>query len=252
MTGETDGPGAAASGPGDAPKVTRQITSASTATPTPPIGDSTTDHSTVPSLPLGYDGHHDWRDGSTLGITTNDGASPRGVRRMVTVTFLVIGAIGVVLLAASLLVGDVLHIGHPDADGPFSVPAIAAFVGSFGFGGAIAAALTGGSSSVAVIVGVLAGVGVAFPTAWGTMLLARAAGRMRTDATPTRGDLVGRLGVVVTSIPAEGYGEVRVTIGGQPVKLNARSDKPVAMGARIFVVEAPTDTSVVVEETAAV
>jgi membrane protein implicated in regulation of membrane protease activity len=171
---------------------------------------------------------------------------------MVTVTFLVIGAIGVVLLAASLLAGDVLHIGHPDADGPFSVPAIAAFVGSFGFGGAIAAALTGGSSSVAVIVGVLAGVGVAFPTAWGTMLLARAAGRMRTDATPTRGDLVGRLGVVVTSIPAEGYGEVRVTIGGQPVKLNARSDKPVAMGARIFVVEAPTDTSVVVEETAAV
>jgi membrane protein implicated in regulation of membrane protease activity len=171
---------------------------------------------------------------------------------MVTVTFLVIGAIGVILLAASLFVGDVLHIGHPDADGPFSVPAIAAFVGAFGFGGAIAAALTGGSSSVAVIVAVLAGVGVAFPTAWGTMLLARAAGRMRTDATPTRGDLVGRLGVVVTSIPAQGYGEVRITIGGQPVKLNARSDKPVAMGAHIFVVEAPTDTSVIVEETTAV
>jgi membrane-bound ClpP family serine protease len=75
---------------------------------------------------------------------------------------------------------------------------------------------------------------------------------MRTDATPTRSDLVGRLGVVVTSIPAAGYGEVRITIGGQPVKLNARSDKPVAMGARVFVIEAPTDTSVVVEETAAV
>jgi membrane protein implicated in regulation of membrane protease activity len=171
---------------------------------------------------------------------------------MVTVTFLVIGAIGVLLLAASLFVGDLLHIGHPDVDGPFSVPAIAAFVGAFGFGGAIAAALTGGSSGVAVLVAVLAGVGVAFPTAWGTMLLARAAGRMRTDATPTRNDLVGRLGVVVTSIPAEGYGEVRITIGGQPVKLNARSDKAVAMGARIFVVEAPTDTSVVVEETTAV
>jgi membrane protein implicated in regulation of membrane protease activity len=171
---------------------------------------------------------------------------------MVTVTFLVIGAIGVVLLAASLFIGDLLHIGHPDADGPFSVPAIAAFVGAFGFGGAIAASLTGGSSGVAVLVAVLAGVGVAIPTAWGTMLLARAAGRMRTDATPTRNDLVGRLGVVVTSIPAQGYGEVRITIGGQPVKLNARSDRPVAMGARVFVVEAPTDTSVVVEETAAV
>jgi membrane-bound ClpP family serine protease len=171
---------------------------------------------------------------------------------MVTVTFLVIGAIGVVLLAASLLVGDLLHIGHPDADGPFSVPAIAAFVGAFGFGGAIAAALTRGSSAISVLVAVLVGVGVAFPTAWGTMLLARAASRMRTDATPTRSDLVGRLGVVVTSIPAEGYGEVRITMGGQPVKLNARSDQPVALGARVFVVEAPTDTSVVVEETTAV
>ena len=167
----------------------------------------------------------------------------------VTVMFLVIGAIGVVLLAGSLLLGDLLHIGHPDADGPFSVPAIAAFVGAFGFGGAIAAGLSGGSSFAAVVAALIAGVGVAFPTAWGTMLLARAANRMRTDATPTRGDLIGRLGVVVTPIPAAGYGEVRVIIGGQPVKLNARADQPVAMGARIFVVEAPTDTSVVVEET---
>jgi len=169
----------------------------------------------------------------------------------VTATFLVIGSIGVVLLAASLFLGDVLHIGHPDADGPFSVPAIAAFVGAFGFGGAIAAALTSGGA-LALVIGLLAGVGIAFPTAWGTMLLARAASRMRTDATPTKGHLIGRLGVVVTPIPAEGYGEVRVVIGGQPVKLNARSDKPVALGARIFVIEAPTDTSVVVEETQAV
>jgi membrane protein implicated in regulation of membrane protease activity len=132
------------------------------------------------------------------------------------------------------------------------VPAIAAFVGAFGFGGAIAASLTGGSSAVAVVVALVAGIGIAFPTAWATMLLARAANRMRTDATPTRSDLVGRLGVVVTPIPVQGYGEVRVVIGGQPVKLNARADKAVAIGARIFVVEAPTDTSVVVEETTAV
>ena len=72
---------------------------------------------------------------------------------------------------------------------------------------------------------------------------------MRTDATPTRTDLVGRLGVVVTPIPAEGYGEVRITIGGQPVKLYAKADHPVPLGARVFVVEAPSDTSVVVEVT---
>ena len=82
--------------------------------------------------------------------------------------------------------------------------------------------------------------------------LARAAGRMRTDATPTRSDLVGRLGVIVTPIPVQGYGEVRISIGGQPVKLNARADRPVALGAKVFVIEAPTDTSVVVEETSPV
>ena len=70
---------------------------------------------------------------------------------------------------------------------------------------------------------------------------------MRTDATPTRDDLVGALGVVVTPIPASGYGEVRVRLGGQPVKLNARADQPVPLGAQVFVVEAPSDTSVIVE-----
>jgi membrane protein implicated in regulation of membrane protease activity len=169
----------------------------------------------------------------------------------VTVTFLLIGGIGVALLAVSLFVGDVLHFGHPDADGPFSVPSIAGFVGAFGFGGAIVAALTGGGL-LSLVVGLVAGVVVAVPAAIGTMALARAATRMRTDATPTRADLIGRMGVIVTAIPVQGYGEVRVSIGGQPVKLNARSDKPVALGARVFVVEAPSDTSVVVEETSPV
>jgi len=165
-----------------------------------------------------------------------------------TVTFLLIGGIGVVLLAVSLFLGDVLHLGHPDMDGPFSVPSVAGFVGAFGFGGAIAASILGGGV-VSVIVGVVAGVIIAVPSAIGTVALARAADRMRTDATPTRTDLVGRIGVVVTPIPQQGYGEVRISMGGQPVKLNAKSDKPVALGARVFVVEAPSDTSVVVEET---
>jgi membrane protein implicated in regulation of membrane protease activity len=131
------------------------------------------------------------------------------------------------------------------------VPSIAGFVGAFGFGGAIASSLIG-PGALAVVVGLIAGVAIAIPSAFGTMALARAASRMRTDATPTRADLVGRIGVIVTPIPDSGYGEVRISIGGQPVKLNARSDKAVALGARVFVIEAPTDTSVVVEETSPV
>ncbi len=168
----------------------------------------------------------------------------------VTITFLIIGGLGVVLLALALFAGDLVPLG--DGDGPLSMPSIAGFVGAFGFGGAIAASLTGGGAILALLVALVVGVAIAIPAAWGTLLLARAAGRMRTDATPTRSDLLGRIGVIVTPIPAQGYGEVRIHIGGQPVKLNAKSDKAVALGARVFVVEAPSDTSVVVEETAPV
>ncbi len=168
----------------------------------------------------------------------------------VTITFLIIGGLGVVLLALALFAGDLVPMG--DDDGPLSMPSIAGFVGAFGFGGAIAASLTGGGAAAALIAALVVGAGVAIPAAWGTLLLARAAERMRTDGTPTRSDLVGRIGVIVTPIPAQGYGEVRIHIGGQPVKLNAKSDKAVALGARVFVIEAPSDTSVVVEETAPV
>jgi membrane protein implicated in regulation of membrane protease activity len=164
----------------------------------------------------------------------------------VTITFLVIGGIGIVLLAVSLLLGDVLG-GDGDA-GPLSLPSVAGFVGAFGFGGAAAAAVTG-TGILAVLVGLTVGIAVAIPAAIGTIALSRLAARMRTDATPTRGDLVGRLGVVVTPIPTDGFGEIRISLGGQPVKLNARADRPVALGAKVFVVEATSETSVVVEET---
>ncbi|MFD0786472.1 NfeD family protein, partial [Micromonospora azadirachtae] len=77
--------------------------------------------------------------------------------------------------------------------------------------------------------------------------LGRAARRMRTDATPTRNDLVGAVGLVVTPVPVNGYGEVRIRLAGQPVKLNARADQAIAVGTRIFVVEALSETSVHVE-----
>jgi membrane protein implicated in regulation of membrane protease activity len=168
----------------------------------------------------------------------------------VTITFLLIGCLGLALLVGALFFGDIFGTGD-GVDGPLSMPSIAGFVGAFGFGGAIAAAITGGGL-LAVLVGLVVGITIAVPSAIGTVALARVAARMRTDATPTRTDLVGQLGVVVTPIPANGYGEVRIRLGGQPVKLNARAEKAIPLGASVFVVEAPSDTSVVVEETASV
>ena len=168
-----------------------------------------------------------------------------------TVVFLVIGASGVLVLALSLLGAEFLHlghIGHPDLPDLFSLEAIAGFLGALGFGGAIASevldARTGDVVAVATAVGVLA----ALPTAYLAIRLSRSARNMRTDATPTRADLVGTLGVVVTPIPRTGYGEVRVRLGGQPIKLYAKADRPIPTGTEIFVIEASSETSVVVEQ----
>ncbi|GIE35706.1 hypothetical protein Ait01nite_087510 [Actinoplanes italicus] len=167
-----------------------------------------------------------------------------------TVVFLVIGGLAVAVLAVALLGGELLHLGHPDAGGPVSTEVVAGFVGAFGFAGAAASELLGarttGSIAVAVVIGALAAV----PAAWLAWRLSRAARDMRTDATPQRQHLVGSLGVVVTPVPAgTGYGEIRVRLGGQPVKLYARADRAIPAGAQVFVIEAPSETSVVVEET---
>ncbi|WDZ86004.1 hypothetical protein [Micromonospora cathayae] len=164
-----------------------------------------------------------------------------------TLIFLIIGAAGVAVLAVALLGGELLHLGQPGVDGPVSVEAVAGFAGAFGFGGAIANELLGAGTPALVAGAVTAGAGAAVPTAWFAARLSRAARNMRTDPTPTRDHLVGALGLVVTPIPATGYGEVRVRLAGQPVKLNARADRPLPVGTQVFVVEALSETSVHVE-----
>ncbi|SCG47957.1 hypothetical protein [Micromonospora halophytica] len=164
-----------------------------------------------------------------------------------TLIFLIIGGAGVAVLALSLLGAELFHFGHADVDGPVSVEAVAGFLGAFGFGAAIVNELLGGRTAGMVAAAVAGGALAAVPTAWLAVRFSRAARDMRTDPTPTRDDLVGALGLVVTPVPAAGYGEVRVRVAGQPVKLNARADHPIPVGAQIFVVQALSETSVHVE-----
>lgn len=168
----------------------------------------------------------------------------------VTVTFIGVGCLALMLLALSL-VGGHLHIvhfhpGHAGDSGPgLSLPVISGFVGAFGFGGAIAAELAHHNVLVAAAVGLLAAV----PTAWATGRLMSAAMNMRTDATLTSGDLIGATGVIISAVPADGYGEVRLAVAGQFLKLNARAAQPLAPGTHVFVIEVPSPTSVLVEPT---
>lgn len=161
-------------------------------------------------------------------------------------TFLVIGGVGVLLLTASLLGADAF-----DVDGPVPLPAIAVMLGAFGFAAAIVDATLHSRTPVPLLLAAAAGVVAALPAGWLVVRLVRAAHRMPTDATPRRDDLIGLLGVVITPIPRDGYGLVRVNLGGQPVRLHARAHAAVPRGAQVFVISAPSDTSVVVEQTPA-
>lgn len=168
-----------------------------------------------------------------------------------TAVFLVLGGVGIVVLAVSLFFGELLHLGHVDVDGLFSVPAMAGFVGALGFAGAIGSSLAGGSGTGAATVGAAVGLAAALPVGWFAARFTRALQTMPTDKTLVPSDLIGASGVIVTPVPASGFGEVRLSIAGQHLKYYAKADRPLATGTAVFVVEAPTETSVVVVETTA-
>ncbi|GIH08963.1 hypothetical protein Rhe02_70300 [Rhizocola hellebori] len=161
---------------------------------------------------------------------------------LVTIIFLAIGALGIVVAAITLFGGSLFDIG----DGLFSTEAAATFIGGFGFASAAAYELAG--ETVGVIGSAGIGVIIAVPLAFLAARMVERVGNMPTDATPTATDLSGARGVVVTPVPAGGFGEVRVRVGGQPMKLYARAAKPIALGAAIVVTEALSETSVVVME----
>ncbi|MCX4448207.1 hypothetical protein ACIOEZ_19350 [Streptomyces sp. NPDC087866] len=159
--------------------------------------------------------------------------------------FLGLGIAGVALLALSLVFDGILEglfggLLEGLFGGLVSLPVIAGFLSMLGFGGAIVLGTTGAGTLAATAAGVAAGL-VAAVLTW---RFSRALMRDQTDATPRNEDLVGTSGSVVTAIPADGYGEVLLRLGGQLVKLSAKSPVPVARGAEIWVEAALSSTSV--------
>ena len=165
--------------------------------------------------------------------------------------FLVVGALGLSVLLLSLVVGEVGDLAG-DADGPFSVPALAALLGGVGFGGAAAASLLpdGLPDAGRALLALVAGLVLAVPLAWAVVRLSRGLRDMPTAETLTRHHLVGTQGVVVSDVPTPGYGEVRLVVAGQQLKFAARSDSPLRAGTPVYVVEALSETAVHVVSTA--
>lgn len=168
-----------------------------------------------------------------------------------TLTFLIIGAVSIVILLLAVVVGD-LHLSA-DTDGPFSLPAIAAFFGGGGFGGALASSLLPESLNgfVRLLVCLVVATAVAVPLAWAALKLASGLMNMRTDETITSTSILGAHGIVVTAISSpNAFGEVRLAVGGHTLKYSARSAHPLPVGTPVYVVDVPSATSVEVVSTA--
>lgn len=161
--------------------------------------------------------------------------------------FLIIGGVGVVLVLLALVIGDLLDgLLHLDVLGGdlFSISSLAAFVGAFGFGGAIGLALID-NMLVAVIVGLVVGA----LAAWGAISLTRTL-KSGEDAASFRSDsMIGHSGQVITAIPEGGYGEIRISVGGHVRKLSAKANEPVLPGQEVWVSAILSPTAVEVTPT---
>lgn len=156
--------------------------------------------------------------------------------------FLTIGIVGLVIVAASLLFGEIID-GVFDLDflggDLFSVPSLAAFLGAFGFGGVISLSLVD-VTGIAVVVGIVAGV----LAAWGATALTRALTRGEDAATFRSDSLVGATGRVITDIPESGYGEVRIFGTGGSRKRSARADTAIPAGTEVWIASVLSPTAV--------
>ena len=156
--------------------------------------------------------------------------------------FLVLGIVGLAVIAVSLVLGD-LHGGALESLGGdwFSTEVVGAFVSALGFTGAIAVQ-SGAPDGAAVVVGVAAGIVFGAGAASLTRLVRGGA----TDHTPDAGDTVGHGGKVVSAVPDDGYGSVEVWLGGHTLRFNARSEVPIDAGTAVHVTGVLSPTAVTV------
>ncbi|MDO5286462.1 MAG: hypothetical protein Q4G45_06515 [Actinomycetia bacterium] len=155
--------------------------------------------------------------------------------------FLIIGGVGVALLLFTLLLGE-LFDGLLDALGGgdwFSGSSLAAFVGALGFGGAIIYEVTG-NLTLAVIGGIILGLGLGFLIGYAVLRLRRS----QDGAAPTSEGLLDRVGVVISDIPSQGMGEIRVLQDGHMTKLYARAPEPLPAGTQVTITDVLSATSV--------
>lgn len=165
---------------------------------------------------------------------------------MVT-AFAVCAVIGVLVLIASLVMGDFGFGSHVDVPGlPWlSAPALAAGVGVFGVVGWPLAAGTSLSTGAVVLISAAAGVG-----AYGLlMVVLRAMRHAQTGTVAGLRAAVGRPGTVTMAIPAGGWGQVSY-LDAESVRATTNAvlvdgAEALADGAHVLIVDVEDDRLVV-------
>lgn len=160
--------------------------------------------------------------------------------------YLVIGCIGLGVMLLSLVLGDVFEFAHLDSvidSELFSTAAISAFVGAFGFTAYMVDAWRH-SLWLTIPLGLVVGALFAFVVTKLTRALQKDEG-----LAPNTNSLIGSEGTVISAIPSNGFGEIRVHAQGHPLKFNARSEVALEQGARVWVSAVVSSTAVEVRST---
>lgn len=165
--------------------------------------------------------------------------------------FTAIGGVGLLIVLATLVLGELFDglFGALDVDaggGVFSAPVIGSFLAAFGFGAALIVTSTGASATVGALGGLVSGLVVGGLA----LLLTRSLINMPTDETVTTRGLEGTPGIVITPIPAEGYGEVTIRHHGEQRKYNAMASEDLPVGTPVEVTGVLSASAVVVSSTA--
>lgn len=159
--------------------------------------------------------------------------------------FLWLGVASTLVLVLGIVAGGVFDVFDGldvlDLDtGWLSLPVLAAFLGAFGF---VTGALIDPLGPVALVVGVIAGVVLAYLA----VRVSRAAMHMPTDATERAEDLLASFGRIVTSPSPGRLGQVLLQRPGGPLKVACSAETTIASGTEVVVVDVTSSTLVTVE-----
>lgn len=154
--------------------------------------------------------------------------------------FLVVGGLGLALLALSLVIGETFDGLLDSIPGDLlSGAAVAGFLSAFGFVGALIQ-----NSSGSAVAATLAGLAAGGVVGWGVGLATKQLMQGGDEATVRTASLVGHSATVVNEIPDVGYGQVSLVVAGHLTRLNARSLEPIEDGTPVTVTAVLSPTSV--------